>query len=303
MKILVIGSEGFIGNHMVHFLLKEGNTVAGCDLYETSLKGGYTYFKVSRLSPEWDEIFSANVFDFCINASGSGNVPFSITHPFTDFEANTLDVMRILDTLRRLNQKCRYLHISSAAVYGNPQRLPIREDDPLHPLSPYGWHKLMSEQVCREYYEIYGVSVAIVRPFSVYGNGLRKQLLWDVCKKLQQSDEIFLFGTGKEARDFIHIDDLCILLAAILKGSDFCADIYNVANGSQVFIEQIAILLQQAYGKQKMIRFNGEQRSGDPLNWEADISKARSLGYAPAVSLEEGVSRYVAYYKGLALEG
>src|ERR1700749_3485711 len=127
MKVFVLGAEGFIGSHLVRFLSKKGYAVYGWDLYETSRSGGYVYFKVSHLSPEWEEIFSSNTFDYCINASGAGSVPFSMTHPFADFESNALDVIRILDTIRRLKPGCRYLHISSAAVYGNPKSLPVRE--------------------------------------------------------------------------------------------------------------------------------------------------------------------------------
>jgi UDP-glucose 4-epimerase len=297
MKIFILGSEGFIGKHLVQYLQQKNNEIYGCDLYETASTDIYSYFKVSRLSPEWDEIFSGNQYDICINAAGSGNVPYSIQHPSQDFEANTLDTLRVLDAIRKYNKVCKYLHISSAAVYGNPQHLPIKEDAVLHPLSPYGWHKLMAEQICREYFELYNLQIAIVRPFSVYGNGLRKQLLWDVCSKLHQHDIVNLFGTGNESRDFIHVEDLCLLIGCIVEKGKFDAVVYNGATGKQILISHIAGLLQQAYDKSKTIRFNGEARKGDPLNWEADISKIQQLGFVPQVSLDEGVNRYVHYFK------
>jgi UDP-glucose 4-epimerase len=302
MKVFILGSEGFIGSHLVRFFLKKEYTVLGCDLYESPRRGGYTYFKVSRLSPEWEEIFSTNTFDYCINASGSGNVPFSMTHPFADFESNALDVIRVLDGIRRLMPGCRYLHISSAAVYGNPKNLPVREEDILHPLSPYGWHKLASEQICREYHEIYKLAIAIVRPFSVYGSGLNKQLLWDVCKKLQNEDKVTLYGTGKESRDFIHIEDLCAVLGIIIHKSSFALDVYNAANGKQVSIQSIVNLLHGFFESSKGMHFSGDQRAGDPLNWEADITKITALGYCPAITLEHGVQQYVQYFKGQSLQ-
>jgi nucleoside-diphosphate-sugar epimerase len=297
MNILILGSEGFIGRHLVHHFSAIGHTIAGCDLFETSSTGSYRYFKVFRLSPEWDDMFADNHFDLCINAAGSGNVPYSMQHPMQDFEANTLDTLRVLDAIRKHNARCRYLHISSAAVYGNPQHLPIREDAPLHPLSPYGWHKLMAEHICREYFELYNIPVAIVRPFSVYGNGLRKQLLWDVCSKLQQQNQISLFGTGNESRDFIHVEDLCALIQCVVKDGQFNATTYNAAIGEQVLISTIAGLLQTYFDKNKIILFGGEQRKGDPLNWQADMSLATQLGFVPRITLEEGVQRYVRYYK------
>src|ERR1017187_1769973 len=144
----------------------------------------YHYYKVSRLSPEFEELMQQIKFNICINAAGTGNVPYSMTHPVSDFEANSLDTIRSLDGIRRYQPGCKYLHISSAAVYGNQQKLPIGEDDKLHPLSPYGWHKVVAEQICKEFTQIYKVNTAIVRPFSVFGIGLKKQLIWDLLQKV-----------------------------------------------------------------------------------------------------------------------
>jgi len=298
-KILVLGSEGFIGNHLVHYFAAKNNEVYGCDLYETSLKGGYKYFKVSRLSPEWDELFSAHKFDFCINASGSGNVPYSMTHPYTDFEANALDVVRILDTIRRFDPQCRYLHISSAAVYGNPVSLPVSENSALHPLSPYGWHKMIAENICSEYNGIYGIRVSQVRPFSVYGDGLRKQLLWDICSKLQTADEIKLFGTGMESRDFIHVKDVVNLMECIVDQSAFNNEIYNAASGTETAIREVADLFEQYFKGKKKILFSGETRQGDPVNWKADVTKAKSIGFVNRIQLGEGVHSYINWFISL----
>ena len=195
-KVIILGSEGFIGSHLVKHFLASGYQVAGCDLYE-GISRGYAYFKVSRLSPEWEDVFSRETYDCCINAAGSGNVPYSMSHPFIDFEANTLDTIRVLEAIRRYIPTCRYLHLSSAAVYGNPGVLPVSEDASKHPLSPYGWHKWMAEQICREYHTVYHIAAAAVRPFSVYGPGLRKQLFWDIFQKLKADPAtIEMWGTG-----------------------------------------------------------------------------------------------------------
>ena len=110
----------------------------------------YTYYKISRLPGQFEDIFIEEKYDACINASGSGNVNHSVMHPLEDFELNTFDTARILDAIRKHNKACKYLHISSAAVYGNPAHLPVNEEMACKPLSPYGWHKLMAEQLCKE---------------------------------------------------------------------------------------------------------------------------------------------------------
>ena len=297
--VLILGSEGFIGNHLARYFVLNGFTVYGCDLFETSRHGGYNYFKVSRLSPEWEEIFTKQDFGFCINAAGSGSVSYSMTHPLLDFEANTLDTARVLDAIRRFNTSCKYLHISSAAVYGNPEKLPVEEDDRKSPLSPYGWNKLMAELVCREYSVVYGLSTAIIRPFSVFGRGLRKQLLWDICVKLQANDSINLFGTGNESRDFIHISDLTTVVDKVLMHSPFNCDVYNTATGTETSIRRIADIFEQNFPGQKRIFFSGTEKKGDPVNWRSDVSKLSKLGFAPTVRFEDGVIDYINWYRSL----
>jgi UDP-glucose 4-epimerase len=300
IKLLILGSEGFIGSHLVkHFLLQDYEVI-GCDLFETSQVGDtYTYVKVSRLSPEWEEVFATFKPAVCINAAGSGSVPYSVQHPFSDFEANTLDTARLLDVLRRLSPESKYLHISSAAVYGNPASLPVDEKAALHPLSPYGWHKLMAENLCSEYHSIFSVPVSVIRPFSVYGAGLRKQLLWDICTKLRHAGEISLFGTGKESRDFIHVTDLAVLVDCIVRRSPFKNDIYNAASGRETTIEEIAREFERCYDGAKTISFSGKGRAGDPVNWKADIRKAGSLGFQPAVALPDGIRNYISWFHSI----
>lgn len=295
MKIIILGSQGFIGSHLVDFFLKEKHDVVGCDLIESPVSY-YNYQKVSILSSDFDTLFSTNVFDVCINASGSGNVGYSIVHPLNDYEANTYSVAKVLDTIRKFQPDCKYVHISSAAVYGNPAQLPIKEMTTLAPLSPYGYHKLMSEQLCKEYSHLYNLPVAIIRPFSVYGNGLKKQLLWDICSKLKTADSVCLYGTGDESRDFIHINELAELTSIIIKKSEFQCDIYNAAAGKEITIKQIAKIFTDYFRGAKQITFSGEKKEGDPINWKADIDRLLKLGFSSTIDINAGVNDYIKWY-------
>ena len=297
-NVLILGSEGFIGSHLVAKLLNNEYSIVGCDIIK-STKKSYLYYNLSILSDGFDSLFTNNKFDFCINASGSGSVSFSIDNPIDDFKSNTLTVAKVLDTIRTHQPSCKFLHISSAAVYGNPTCLPIIENFDAQPLSPYGYHKLMSELLCKEYFSIFKVSSVIIRPFSVYGNGLRKQLLWDICEKLSKSEVISLFGTGNETRDFIHIDDLteCILL--IIENSLFENEIYNVATGNEISIRQIKSIFESSFQPKKFIKFSGQEKKGDPINWRADITKLEKLGFKPTVNLQDGITNYINWYLNL----
>jgi UDP-glucose 4-epimerase len=288
MNILIVGSEGFIGSHLIDFYLKKGWTVSGADLVDYP-KQNYKFFKVSRFSPGFDELFQDNPIDICINAAGNGSVPFSVEHPVSDFEANVLDTIKLLDSIRKYAPQCKYLHISSAAVYGNPKSLPIKENDSCFPVSPYGWHKLASENICTQYHVIFGIATLIVRPFSVYGPGLRKQLIWDLYHKLKRSGSVELFGTGNETRDFIFIDDLVNTLDLLINKADFTAKKYNIASGEETAIREVAALFSKNFKDTKSINFNQQIRKGDPLNWRADISTLKNLGFNSGISLGAGL--------------
>ena len=300
MKLLILGSEGFIGRHCVDFYLAAGATVAGADLYEQP-GSSYTYYKISRLSPELDEVLAKGPFDAVINAAGSGNVPYSMTHPLIDFEANCLDAIRVLETIRRYSPSSRYIHLSSAAVYGNPESLPVAEEQALQPLSPYGYHKLIAEQLCKEYTALFNLSTAIVRPFSVYGPGLQKQMFWDIYKKTQvDAGTISLFGTGKESRDYIYVKDLVMALDCILQKGEMKGEIYNLASGQETTIAEAVKIYFKALNMPPRYQFNGVVRAGDPLNWCADITRLTKLGFAAATSLEQGLANTAAWIKTLS---
>jgi UDP-glucose 4-epimerase len=299
MKLLIIGSEGFIGSHCIDHFMAKGNDVWGLDLYEQPTKL-YSYTKVSRLSPEFEEIFQQHQFDVVINAAGSGNVNYSMSHPIIDFEANCLDTIRTLDVIRKYQQQCKYIHVSSAAVYGNPVKLPVNEKDAMNPMSPYGWHKLISENLCLEYTLVYNLKTAIVRPFSVYGPGLKKQLFWDLYQKcINAKDAIQLFGTGTESRDFIYISDLVAALDIIINKGRMQAECYNLASGVETTIADVVKTYFEVAEIRSPYSFNGHVREGDPRNWRADISTISDLGFRPSVELSAGLSNVVKWLRSL----
>ena len=121
MKILIIGSEGFIGSHCVNFFSKK-NTVYMSDVYNLIKKN---YFQQSPFNSNFDKLFKTHNFDICINCSGSANVNESFSNPSKDFELNTLNVSKIIEAIKNTSPFCKFINISSAAVYGDPEKLPI----------------------------------------------------------------------------------------------------------------------------------------------------------------------------------
>jgi len=160
------------------------------------------------------------------------------------------------------------------------------------PLSPYGYHKLQGELLCSEFSTIYGLSTASVRIFSAYGPGLRRQVIWDICHKALTGSRILLQGTGKESRDFIHASDIANAIACIALNAAMEGEQYNVANGHEVTIHDLAKLILSNLSYSGTIEFDGQVPVGVPDNWCSDINKIKSLGFESAISLEKGIQQF-----------
>jgi|SRR6185503_2492799 len=294
MKILIIGSKGFIGSHANRFFSAE-NEVWGADVVADDKDK--QYYRLNPVNTNFEAIFLEKAFDLCINASGNGSVPVSINSPVFDFELNVTNTIKLLDAIRVHNPKCKYINISSAAVYGNPPGIPVTEDMPLLPLSPYGWHKLYSEQVSREYYYLYNLQTINLRLFSVYGEYLRKQLFWDIYQKCLRSSHIELFGSGNESRDFIYIADLMEAIDCIVKRGLFNGEAVNIASGTETTIRSAAEIFCRQIDENISVKFNKIVKPGDPLNWRADISMVKSFGFEPKTQINEGLSNTAKWLK------
>lgn len=297
MKVLILGSKGFIGTHCIDYFSSKGYTVYGCDVIEDY----YTqnYFLVDAVNPDYRSILSKQQIDVVINASGAAHVSESFRKPLRDFELNSGNVYKILDAIKEENPACKYLGLSSAAVYGNPDKLPVSEDEAVKPLSPYGFHKMYAEQMCREFLNFYNIQSSNLRIFSAYGPGLKKQLFWDLYLKCKNSSHIELFGTGKETRDFIFVTDLIRVIELVLKNAPFQGESINVGNGQEITIAWAVQNFIEAYNPSIKFSFNQQTKTGDPNNWEADISKLTAWGYTPDYNFEKGIKEYTLWLKDL----
>lgn len=294
MNILIIGSNGFIGSNCVEHFLKKQCAVWQADVTPSKAD---RFFLLEKHNTNFEEVFKAAVFDVCINASGSANVAFSFDNPTIDFELNVVNVHKILVALRSFNSQCRFINFSSAAVYGNPEYLPICENAALKPLSPYGFHKLQSEYLLKEYFHFFGLKTCSLRIFSAYGKGLKKQLFWDLYQKYRSAGKIEIFGTGNESRDFIYIDDLLLAIDAILDKCIFEGETINVASGTETTIKDAVSIFYHYLNPDADYNFTGKIKQGDPLNWRANIDKLKRMGFLPAYTMKDGLKRYTEWLK------
>ena len=296
-KILVIGSEGFIGSSAVRYYKNQGYAVTGCDVIENDKV--IDYYKVESKDPTYHTIFEKVAPDYCLNASGAASVPFSFHDPMIDFELNVINVLKMLDAIRIENPETAFINISSAAVYGTPSKLPLSENADVIPISPYGWHKRQSELLCDEYANLYGLKTCSMRVFSAYGPGLRKQLFWDLYQKTREGKSIELLGTGDESRDYIFVEDLIRATEVIAINANLRGEVINVATGIETTIREAATTFIKTQDWDGEISYSGSKRKGDPQNWCADISKIKEMGFNSEFSLEAGLKAYCRWLRDL----
>jgi UDP-glucose 4-epimerase len=289
--ILITGAAGFIGGHAARHFAEQDWEVIGIDQIppHPTLQYLSEYYELRMPHEAFSRIVQNHLPQVCIHCAGPASVGLSMADPSADFYGSTVLTFEILNTLRLYCPTCRFVMISSAAVYGNPYHLPVREDQPLAPLSPYGFHKWQCEQLCQEFTQVYGLPTASVRIFSAYGRGLKRQVLWDICRKSLTEDSLTLQGTGKESRDFVHILDIARALSILSMKAPMKGETYNLGSGQEVTIARLAETVLKIMNISKSPEFNGIVPPGTPLNWCADISRLTGLGFTPKVSLEQGI--------------
>ena len=296
-KVLVTGASGFIGYRTAIEFQRKGFDVIGWDRVENI--NSIPIIRVDMSDEEDIERQLCSIYpDIIIHCAGSADVGKSVVDPIKDYHSNVTITHNLLFALHKLGlDRTRFIFLSSAGVYGNPSSLPITEDMPLKPLSPYAVHKVMCEELCKYFVSNYKMDVKVARVFSAYGAGLRKQIFWDMYEKQRKTNRLDMFGTGNESRDYIHVDDVVQSLY-LLATTESDQIIFNVANGEEVTIREVTEMFADAASiRRENIAFNGVVREGDPLNWKADISKIQKIGYRRTVETKQGISDYVKWAK------
>ena len=306
---LITGSSGFLGSAVASELAAAGCRVIGVDRNApTSVDGSATvvaeFHQLATSDSGFAEIVRRARPDAIVHCAGPASVQDSMRDPARDFLGATAPLLAVLDAVRRADAPCRVLLLSSAAVHGQPDSLPIREDAPLRPISPYGFHKLACERLIEEFHRLFGVAACSVRVFSAYGEGLRRQVLWDVSRRILSEDRVTLHGTGDETRDFVHASDVARGVRVVIERGAFEAEAYNLATGRETTMRDLANMLatamrQSAFAERRApeIVFNGLGRDGDPLRWRGDIRRIAALGFSPQVTLEQGVADYTRWVR------
>jgi UDP-glucose 4-epimerase len=305
----VTGARGFIGRRLVLSLRDQGLVVCGIGhghlRAEIWPQAGLSKWSNSEITAESLDQLAKDPGppDFVFHLAGGSAVGASLDSPFEDFTRTTNTTARLLEWLRTHSQRSKLVVASSAAVYGDTEGKPADESRRPAPVSPYGYHKLMMEQLCQEYSQIFGLETAVLRMFSVYGEGLRKQLLWDCSVKLMSGAEsIELGGTGDELRDWIHVDDAVAMLHRVAGMASVYCPIFNGGSGVAQRVRDIVTLLSKSLQRAARAEFSGIRRPGDPNVLVANASRMAAAGGTCRIPISIGVQRYAEWFKLARIE-
>lgn len=275
--VLVTGASGFIGRHLVQALREDG-----CNVLTFSTRG-------AGLSPD---DFPHQPVQHVFHLAARTYVPDSWTNPADFYETNVVGSAKVLEFCR---ERKASVTLVSSYVYGKPSVLPISEEHPIQAFNPYGHSKILAEQIGRFYQTTFGVRVAIVRPFNLFGPyqdsrflvpALLRQALDPLCQNISVADP-------RPRRDFLFITDFIRLLLRLRESQT--TGTFNAGAGFSVSIEELAETINCLNGTSKPLISRGEPRPDEVFDVVADIGKARrELGWEPEVSLREGLARSLA---------
>ena len=312
--ILVTGGAGFIGSHLCERFLSEGVNVICLDNFDSFYDPNIKIKNAEGVKKKFPELFELitgdirnpdhlkGVFekkqiDFVVHLAARAGVRPSISDPLLYQDVNVRGTVVLLEACKAHGIK-NFVFASSSSVYGENQRVPFTEKDlDIQPISPYGATKRAGELLCYSYHYLYGINIACLRFFTAYGPRQRPEMaIHKFTRLIDRGEKIPIYGDGSSRRDYTYIDDLIDgILGVIRHHKGF--EIYNLGESQTTSLKELIQLIEEAFGRKANIEMVASQ-PGDVSVTYADITKAkRMLRYQPRVKMEEGIGRFVDWYK------
>jgi len=312
-SVLVTGAAGFIGSHLAEKLLDAGYAVVGLDSFDDyyppaikrdnirpmETRNGFTLVEGDiRDAALIGQVFGDHEIGMVAHLAARAGVRPSIRQPGLYQDINVGGTINLLEASRNRDIE-RFLFMSSSSVYGAGAAVPFREDARLdNPGSPYAASKLAAELFCRTYNSLHGLPVTVVRPFTVYGPRQRPEMAVSLfTRQIDSGEEVTILGDGTSQRDYTYISDIVDGAFQALTYRNTGFDVFNLGCSRPVTLMSLVSIIEKALGKTARLKYLPEQKGDVPVTF-ADISRAGELlGYRPLVSIEEGVTRFVEWYR------
>jgi UDP-glucose 4-epimerase len=302
-RVLVTGGAGFIGSHLVDTLVKNGFQVIVFDDLSTGRmenvkrhvgKPAFSFVNGDLRNKTAVKEALKDV-EAVFHLAAIVSVPFSMKHPQVTHEINVDGTASLLEACLKANVE-RFIYASSCAVYGEPKYLPIDENHPAKPLSPYAESKLEAENLCMSFHENYGLGTVVLRLFNVYGPRMREDQYGGVItrfiKRLTAGKPPIIYGDGEQTRDFVYVGDVVQAMMLALKVAEAKGETFNIGSGVPVTINDLADLLIKITGACEVKPVHRRPRAGDIKHSYANVQLAKKLlGFKPNTSLKDGLSK------------
>jgi len=301
MRILVTGGAGFIGSHLVDRLIKEGHKVVVIDNLSTSkrenLNSKAKFYKFDICSQKISEIFKKEKPEIVFHYAAQIDVRKSAEDPIEDANVNILGALNLLENCKKFGIK-KFIFASSVGVYGDSKKLPLKENYPLNPISPYPITKLTVEKYL-SYYQTLGLDFVSLRYSNIYGprqsRGGEGGVIAIFINKLLKKERPTIFGNGNQTRDFLYVED--VVEAAVLAIKAPIGSIYNVGTNKEITINTLFKLLSNIL-KKKIKPVFQPFRQGEIVNSRIDYSKIKKeLSWKPKYTLEKGLQITADWFK------
>lgn len=303
-KVLVTGGAGFIGSHLVDALIEQGADVTTVDdlsngrIENVNRKARFICASIND-KKAMSECLVDSDFVFHLAAdTATRETSMGFKDPFAEMTVNAKGSVNILKCVMDCNPSANIIFASSAAVYGEPKFIPVDEEHPTEPVSPYGISKLASEKYLIAYFKEFGTKAVVARIFNTYGPRQSRYVIHDIIKKLHtDSSQLELMGTGSIIRDYAYVSDTVDALILIAERGKY-GEVYNVAGGNPISIETLAYLIlkeRKLAGKTK-VKYTGASWKGDITRMIANINKVKQLGYQPKINLETGIKKTLNWF-------
>ena len=302
-KVVVTGGLGFIGSHLVE-KLSEDNLVVVIDDQSTGNTENIKQFNLSKIdttlgditSIDLDELFDGA--DYVFHHAAVTSVQKSVDDPLNSNEVNITGTLKVLEAAKNMDVK-KVVLASSSAIYGDTKSLPLNEDNPVKPLSPYAVSKATGELYCNVFSEIYGLPTVSLRYFNVFGprqdpNSQYAAVIPIFIDKILKNESPVIYGDGEQSRDFVSVKH--VVAANIMAAESKLTGAFNIGLGKSTTINQLVEMINDIIGKDVKPVYEKE-RSGDIKHSLADISKAKSLGYDPKVDFKEELTETVEWFR------